>query len=193
MSSPRRTVLTVLFLLLAASSRLGAEEFVVKTISATVGGPSTFLVASEKASKREQIVSSSTLIQNALLPALLSGAKLEQLVLVPGSNVIARVYAFALVEGPSPIFYGDYEVSRIATQRKPNGTGEHLEAFLKKIGEKEEKTYNVYDPSLQQLLIAAFSAKAYIKPPNVPRVDVQFDGDEIVTVTLGEKYQSGSK
>ncbi|HEX3125699.1 MAG TPA: hypothetical protein VH394_00055, partial [Thermoanaerobaculia bacterium] len=124
-------------------------SFVVKTIGATVGGPSTFLVASEKASKREQVVSSSTLIQNALLPALLFGAKLEQLVLVPGSNVIARVYAFALVDGPSPIFYGDYEVTRIATQRKPSGTDEHLEAFLKKIGEQEEKTYNVYDPLLQ--------------------------------------------
>jgi len=170
-----------------------AEEFVVKTIRATVGGPSTFLVTSEKAGKREQIVSSSAIIQNALLPALLSGAKLDQLVLVPGSNVIARVYAFELVEGPAPIFYGGYEVTRIATQRKPNGTDEHLEAFLKKIDEKEEKTYNVYDPLLQQILIAAFSAKTYMKPPNVPRVDVQLDGDEIVTVTFGEKYHSESK
>ena len=88
--------------------------------------------------------------------------------------MVARAYAFAFGEGPRSIFDGDYEVTRIATQRKPNGTDEHLEVFLKKFDEKEEKTYNVYDTFLQQLLIAAFSAKAYISPPNVPRVDVQF-------------------
>jgi len=187
----RHAVLMALFFLLETSSNAGVDEFVVKTISATVGGPSTFSITSETTGKRERVLSNSTLIQNAFIPALLSGAHFNELVVVPGSNVIARVYAYELGRSRNPIFSGDYEVTRIATQRMPNGKDEHLEAFLKKRNEKDEKVYNVYDASLQQLIIAAFNAKSYIALPNVPRLDVQFDGEQIVTVTLGEKYSSG--
>lgn len=166
-----------------------SSEPVVRVISATSGGSSTFMIAPLNSPDRERIVSSSTLIQNILLTALLSGAEPVKVEFVLPSNEIARVYPFALGHSPKVIFYGDYNVSRIATQRKPNGTDEHLEVFLKKVGASEEKAYNVYDPFLQQLLIAAFSSKG----PVPLRVDAQFDGNKIFTVTLGEKYDGSSK
>ena len=165
------------------------DEPSVVAISATLGGPITFVIASRDPPDRELVVSASLVIQNALLPALLSGAKPVQLDLVPETNVIKRVNAFALGALPANGFSGDYNVSRIATQCKPDGTDEHLEVFLKKIGDNEEKAYNVDDPFLRQILIAAF--RSIGPPPGLPlRVDVQFDGDEIVTVTLGENLRS---
>jgi hypothetical protein len=107
---------------------------------------------------------------------------------VKSSNVVQRVQAFSLGELPAVAVFGDYRVSRIATQRMPNGQDEHLEVFVTKRGEKEEKAYNVYDPMLQALLIAAFQANDK-KPGQKWYVDLQFDGNEIVTATLGEKVE----
>ncbi len=111
------------------------------------------------------------------MPALLSGANPVTVELEPGSNVVKRVDAYAIGQQPG-LFYGDYTVSRIATQRGLDGTGEHLEAFLMK--GNTETAYNVFEPLLQELLIAAFGAKV--------KIDVQLDGAEIATVHLGVKF-----
>jgi hypothetical protein len=155
----------------------------VYTISAIAGGPTTFVVTLKDSPTRVQAVSSSLIIEDALLPALLSGAKVN-VDLVPGLHVIQRVNAFAPGKGPAPgAFDGDYVVSRIATQRKADGTGEHLEAFVKKDGSDDEKQYNVYDPFVQHILIAA------VQPEGTEprRVDLRFDDKDIVAVTLGQK------
>jgi hypothetical protein len=173
----------VVFVILLVASAAGAADPMVHTISATAGKPTTFVVTLKDSSKVVKAVSSSLLIEDVLLPALLSGAKVEVEV-VPDTHEIKRVDPFAPGKGPVPgMFDGEYLVSRIATQRKDDGTGEHLEAFVKKVGSKEEKAYNVYDPSLQHVLIAA------LQPENNKdvRVDLKFDGEEIVTVTLGQK------
>jgi hypothetical protein len=152
----------------------------VVAITATRGGPSAFAI--DSGNRIERVVSSSVLILETLLPALLSGASPVNVELVLDTIVINRVTPFALGNGPEVPLEGEYTVSRIATQRKPDGTDEHLEAFLKK-NDPEEKAYNVYDPFLQHILIAAFGIGR--NGTIVPRVDVKFDGDEIVTVTLG--------
>jgi hypothetical protein len=194
MIQSRSLQLTVMLLVITAcSSNVRAEDKpVIVAISATLGRPSTFVIAPRNGPDRERVVSSSTLIQKTLLPALLTRAPV-QLDLVPDTNVIKRVNLFSLGDYPSTTnrFYGDYTVSRIATQRNSSGTDEHLEVTLKKIGDNEEfgSAYNVYDPLLQQLLIAAFIWME--NPPGkkpVP-IDVQFGDKEITTVTLGEKYQ----
>lgn len=189
MKQLRCVQLTVTWIALAtASTTTSAQEGPqVMAIGATVGGPSTFVIAPMNAIDRERAISSSALIQDALIPALLTGARPVQLELVTGSNVVKRVPAYALGTGSGGRFYGNYNVSRIATQRKPDGTDEHLEVFLVENGQPPEKTYNVYDPLLQQLLIAAFKSKDHAGEPL--RVDVQFQDDEIVTVHLGEKFE----
>jgi hypothetical protein len=190
-SSCRPLAAVLVLFVIVVSATAQQDEPGIVTVSATVGGPSTFVI-SGKAGPGERAVSSSLVIQNTLLPALLSGAKPVQLDMEPGTNVIKRVNPFMLGKDPPPLFYGDYNVSRVATQRKPDGTGEHLEVFLKKINGSDEKTYNVYDPFLQQLLIAAFRSADGGATKLLP-VDVQFDGNEIVTVTLGMKFVNKSK
>jgi len=169
----------VISLAFAAASAVNAQEPTVVAISATAGGPTTFVFAGKEAGEPDRVVSSSLLIQSTLLPALLTGAKPVVVDLLPKSNVIRRVTPFAPGNGPTIRFEGDYLVSRIATQRKTDGTDEHLEVFLKKAGGDEEKAHNVSDRFLQQMLIAAFRKDGL--------VDVQFDGGDIATVTLGQK------
>src|SRR5687768_7673921 len=70
-----------------------ADEPSVTAITATLEGPSTFMITGGKSSPG-LVVSSSLLIQNTLLPALLSDAKPVRLDLVPGSKVIQRVNPF---------------------------------------------------------------------------------------------------
>ena len=152
------------------------------TITATRGGPSEFVI--DSGNTRESVVSSSILILETLLPALASDAKPVEVELAPGTIVINRVTPFAIGNGPEVPFEGEYTVSRIATQRKPNGSDEHLEVFLKKKGSQDEKACNVYDPVLQCILIAAFGVPT--SPPVTTWVDVKFDGEEIATVTLGQ-------
>jgi hypothetical protein len=169
------------------------DEPSVMAIIATIGGPSTFVIGSRNSPDRERVVSASLLIQNALLPALLSGAK-PVIVLMPGTTVIRRVQFFAL--GTDPLlpdrFSGDYIVSRIATPPAVKADqADHLEVALKKIGDTEETAFNIFDPFLQQILIAAFRS---LVPPFVPGqslpVDVQIEDAEVVTVTLGENLRS---
>jgi hypothetical protein len=175
-------------ILMAAAAATAAEDDPqVVTISATAGGPTTFVIAPKDPSGRQRVVSTSLLIQRTLVPALVTGSRPVNVDLVPGSNVIRRVQAFGLGK-LIPNYQGEYEVSRIATQRKPDGT-DHLEVFLSKVGGQEETAYNVNDPFLQQLLIAAFRKPDTTGTAERVPVDVQFDGAEIATVTLGEKFE----
>jgi len=163
------------------------DEPYVTAVSVTLGRPTTFVLAPRNSPDRERVVSSSLIIENALLQALLSGAKPVLLDLESG-NVVRRVQFFALGDGPRIPFDGGHIVSRIATQRGPDGTADHLEVALKKIGDKEETAFNIFNPLLQQVLIAAFRS-----PPVDLRylpVAVQIDGTDIVSVTLGEKVST---
>jgi hypothetical protein len=174
--------------IVAWASLAGAQVPRIVAIGASVGGPSIFVIApGPTPADRQQAISSRSLMQKTLLPALLTGSNPVTVELEPGSTVIKRVDPFAIGAHPPRAFYGDYTVSRIATQRKPDGTDEHLEVFLKKVGQPNETTYNVYDPLVQQLLIAAFDGAR--GPAAMPvRVDVTLDGNDIATVHLGEKF-----
>ena len=126
----------------------------------------------------------SFVLLETLLPALAWGAKSVVVELVPGTTVISRVTPFAIGKGPEIPFDVKYTVSRIATQRQPDGAGEHLKVFLKQPGSPAEKAYNVDDSFLQHILIAALAVPS---PPVTALVDVTFDGDEIATVKLGQR------
>jgi hypothetical protein len=165
------------------------DEPFVTAISVTLGHPTTFVLAPRNSPDRERVESSSLIIQNALLPALLSGAKPVRLDLESG-NVIQRVQFFALGDGPTIGFVGNHIISRIATQRGPNGTADHLEVALKKIGDNEETAFNIFSPFLQQILIAAFRSPPKSQRNQYLPVAVQIDGTNIVSVTLGEKVST---
>lgn len=171
-------------------------------ISATAGGPSTFVMLPENAPKRELVTSNSVIVQGVLIPALLSEAGVTY-ELVPGSNSIKRVQPYE-VKDKSPIRLdgGRYYVSRIATQRNPETGQDHLEVFLKenKTPPVDEKAYNVRDPMLQQLLLAVFLPQEHgpVGPHDRITFDAEFDGNYIATVFVGEhpkdrsKYEVGS-
>lgn len=163
------------------------DEPRVVAICASVGGPATIVIAPREGTDRERLTTSRRVVLESLLPALVSGAKSVNIDKVQGSNTIQRVQAFSLGKGDF-LAYGEYRIARIATQRMTNGESEHLEVFVTKLGDDVEKTYNVYDPMLQTLLIAAFHANSKSLPTPRP-VDLTFDGDEIVTVTLGEQVK----
>jgi hypothetical protein len=152
----------------------------VKAITATVGGPSTFALSKEN--ETELALSSSALVQRLLLEAFFTGARVE-VELVPGSNVVRRVLPFEAGKGLAPVPSNEYRVSRLATQRMPDGRDEHLEVFLVK-GQDPEKAYNVYDQLLQQMLEAAFGR---VRTPPVPVLYVEFDGDNIAMLRVGAK------
>lgn len=77
----------------------------------------------------------------------------------------------------------EYVVSRIATQRNRSGD-DHLEVTLAQSG-GSEVAHNVFDPSLQLLLIAAFETNWLHR--QLSRIHVTFDKEEIVAVRLGAK------
>jgi len=154
------------------------DLYSVKAITATVGGPSTFALSKETPNL---VLSSSSLVQRLLLDAFFTGASVT-VDLVPGSNIVRRVLPFEAGKNPGLLPPGKYRVSRLATQQMSNGLDEHLEAFLIK-EQDTEKAYNVYDQLLQQVLEAAFCHA--IKFP-VPVLHVEFDGNDIATLRLGE-------
>jgi hypothetical protein len=142
-------------------------------------------VLAENSPERKTVYSSSLLVQAELTAAFLTGAEVD-LELIPGSTTIKRVRPFPA--GRDPFFLPtQYEVTRVATQQMPNGEDEHLEVFLKKRGEKDEKQYNVYAPSLGVLLLAVFAARS--NPPEEIGIDVEFDAEQISSVRLGEPLQ----
>jgi hypothetical protein len=162
-------------------STLSDEETRVVAITAARGRPSAFVI--DSGAGVERVESSSILVLETLLPALLTGAKPVKVDLGPGTLVINRVTPFALGKGREVFFAGEFTVTRVATQRKPDGTDEHLEVFLMKTG-SPEKAYNVYDPFLQVILIAAFGLGT--NGPTAPHVDVKFEGEDIASVSLGQ-------
>jgi hypothetical protein len=157
------------------------DQYSVRAITATVGGPSTFSLARDPGNS-VLVLSSSALIQRLLLEAFFTAANVE-VELVAGSSVVRRVLPFEAGNKPAPFSPHKYRVSRLATQQMPNGQDEHLEVFLVK-GEDPEKAYNVYDQLLQQMLEGAFSHSA--NSPVGVLLGVEFDGNDIATLRLGE-------
>ena len=159
-----------------------SNELVLTSITAAVGQPSRFIVSNRSRRDHRLVTSSSNVIQQALLPALMSGADLGQLELVESTDEIRRVHPYALGIEP-PRFRGSHIIWSVATERP--STGEHLQASLSKFGEKIAH-YKVFDLLIQQLLIAAFQAKGR---DGKVRVTVEFDSPakDIVGVTLGER------
>lgn len=154
----------------------------IRAITATTGGPSTFALKNDS-SGYELSTSSSILIQQLLLDAFFTGARVS-IEYVSGTTVVRRVLPFEAGNGPYMFLPNKYHVSRLATQRMANGLDEHLEVFLVS-SERPEKQYNIYDPFLQGMLVASF---AQIGPSKqVASLDVEFDGEEIAALRLGEK------
>jgi hypothetical protein len=153
----------------------------VKAITVATGGPSTFVLKNET-SGYELSMSSNLLIQQLLLDAYFTGASVS-IEYVSGTKVVRRVLPFEVGNGPDVFPPNKYRVSRLATQRMPNGRDEHLEVFLVD-GEQPEKPYNIYDPFLQQMLVAAFAQIRVNK--DAASLDVQFDGEDIGALRLGE-------
>jgi hypothetical protein len=151
----------------------------VVTITAVAAGPCAFELEPDTPGGRS-VLSSSRLVQALLVHACLTGAEVE-LDLVPGSAVIQRVHPFEAGNGLDVFPSNAYHVSRLATQRAPDGRDERLEAFLVRNG-GPEKAYNVYDQALQQLLQAAF---AHVAPGKGLSLHCEFAGDDIVLVRLG--------
>ena len=150
--------------------------------SAQIGGPATFVVVPRNSPDRERWVADSPLILEALLPALVSGAQVNaQLV---GACFVRRVLPYSRGTGPTAPHFNGYVVSRMATQRTPEG--EHLEVFLKK-GTDPEKAYNVGDRFLQAILLVAFAQQGGTYPGDQLELAVTITGDEIVSATIGEQ------
>ena len=151
--------------------------------SANPDEPSTFLLGSATSPKR--LISRSPIIQSALLTALLSGAPVTIQLVENSNDDIERVEAFKIGEKSKAKFQGDYYVSRIATQRKAGTQVDHLEAFIKKAGDKFETPCNVFNPLVQQVLVAAFAAGK--GQPLPVKIDVELSDKTIKAVTMGEK------
>jgi hypothetical protein len=103
---------------------------------------------------RLMLTSSSLVVQGVLLRAFITSAVVK--VETEGQTpIIHRVNAFAPGDGPRATMYGEYRLSRLATQRTQ--AGDHLEVFLKRGG--DSLTLNVVDPALQPLFLTVFEAK----------------------------------
>jgi len=126
-------------------------------------------------------VADSPLVLQVLLPALASGAQAS--VELVGASFIRRVLPYSRGTGPAAPHLNGYVVSRVATQRTPQG--EHLEVFLQK-GAGPESAYNVNDRFLQAILLAAFAQQGRTFPA-YPELAVTITGSEIVSATIGEK------
>lgn len=161
------------------------DPYRVIGITAVLSEPSTFFLE-RKDGGRQVAVSSSLLIQRLLLAAFVTAADVE-VILVPGSSVVLRIFAFEPGKGLNRFAENEFHVSRLATQRNLGKEDEHLEAFL--VDQKGiEKAYNAYDPSIEQLLAAAFVQ------PRVPvgkiRVDIEYDGEQITVARVGEVFEA---
>ncbi|CAN5266977.1 hypothetical protein BH09SUM1_BH09SUM1_04810 [soil metagenome] len=90
---------------------------------------------------------------------------------------IKRVGAFGIGANPSSPTSGAYQVSRLATQRFPDGQ-DFVEAFIKGDPLEPEMAYRVYDTFLQATLVAAFYPSKYID------LDFYNSNSEILRATL---------
>lgn len=155
-------------------------EAKIVSIVASPGGPSVITI--DAGNGPLIVVTTSTIIQQALVPAILTQAKLS-LILVEGSIILDRVYAYE--PGPDLVrtLPGNAIVSRIATQRgNLEGDDEHLEAFVKFDGDPKEYAFNVYSPTVQNLLLAAF---VKLDPNHRIEITAKKDPNVITAVRLG--------
>lgn len=149
--------------------------------SAQIGGPATFVVVPRNSPDRERWVADSPLVLEVLLPALTSGAQVN--VELVGTCFVRRVFPYSRGTGSTAPHPNGFVVSRIATQRTPEG--EHLEVFLKK-GADPEKAYNVGDRFIQAILLAVF-AQGGTHPGDGLELAVEITGNHIVSATIGEQ------
>jgi len=159
-----------------------ADAFRVVTVEAFVGGASEFVV-SQPSSDSLILSSTSLVVQEALLGAFLTEG-LVKVELEGTTTVIRRVNLFEA--GPGRLFPpSTLRVSRVATQRGPSGL-DHLEVCLVSGDNPEETQYNVYDPMLQRLLMAAFQHRSLPGFGTIP-IFVRAEGEKLVSVRLGEQ------
>lgn len=155
-----------------------ADEYRVMAIKAVLGGGTTFVLA-QNAADPLLLTSTSAQVQAAALAGFLSGGKMV-FETEGKTSVVRRVAPFATGTG----YIGDlskYRVARLATQRGPDGA-DHLEVFLTPTNDSNEIAYNVFDPLLQQLLLAAFLHHA---PGMDVGLDVVLEDKNLVGVSLG--------
>lgn len=143
----------------------------IESITGNAGSVTQFKLRANS-SEVTELVSSDTLITLALLPALLTGAAVE-IIVFDESNVIQRVFAYERGTEPKTPLFGKYQVNRIATQGKSDGSDQHLEAFANSAPATNDKAYNAYDGSIQAILVAAFQTAS--------PVDLTMDPGNIIT------------
>ena len=150
----------------------------VIAMQAIVGGSCTFVLA-DSPTDHVTYASTSTVVLAALLGAFFVGASV-QLETESTTNVIRRVDPFETGGGAGNT-PGEYRVARVATARTVDGI-DHLEVFLTRGTDPQQTAYNVFDPSLQQLLMAAFQHQT---PGQALGLHVLFENSEIAAVSLG--------
>jgi hypothetical protein len=184
MISSTRVALGIAVLTFLACSSAVAEDTVwAIQASNNEKEPSIFLVGPDFTSSK-RLLSSSLIVQSALVTALLSCAPVTVRLKEGSNEEIERVEAFGVGGTSNFALQGEYYVSRIATQRNAITKTDHLEVFVKK-GNGKEEPYNVYNLLMQQVLVAAFAAS---KGPIRPMIDIRLaDAQTIRTVTLGQK------
>lgn len=163
------------------------NNYEIMSIEASPGKESVFVLA-QSTPDRLTLYSRSEIVQRTMLEAFLTGA-MPVVEVEDHTTTIKRVEAFApgsrMRRHPYPV---KYIVRRIATQRNPNTGEDHLEAFLSLANSQDQKAFNVTDPFLIQLLVAAFEHGDQ-HPPDFP-LDVTIEGDEITGVHIGEPDSS---
>ena len=148
----------ILLLLLVAINYTGYSQkkydLMVGNIVANKNGKDTFYIPQDSV-KMIVLVSSKLDVQSLMTIAFFREAIIDYDLVQNSTEIIQRVKPFdACVEVPLPFPYqGKYRVSRLATQRNPEGI-EHLEVFI--LSEEDdfnsEMAYNVIESNMKQLL-----------------------------------------
>ena len=158
----------------------------VLAIETVAGKGSTFRVIDQDG-KRHEYISTSAAVQAALLAAFVTDSPVS-LVIDSGPFEITRVEAFTSTGGYPRNLEGRYRVDRIATQRDSSGV-DHLEVFLVDRRQGTERTFNILDPLLIQLLSTAFAFTG--EPPDLEPLPVNatIEGTEMVSARIRRREE----
>jgi hypothetical protein len=150
----------------------------VLSIAATVDRPTRYVI--KYGDETHELYSTSLLIQDILLARMVYEAIVD-IETAPQSTEIHRVQVHMVGEHLKAWPPGKYNMNAIATQRKPDGSNEHLEVFIDGLAASR----NAYDPRVQQLLMGIFG---YLRNAStVLYFDATFDEDKVTSVTFPSK------
>ena len=180
--------IAIFFLLTLGVTAAGQDERELPRImgvTAVVGGPVTIKVMPRNSPDREIWMTSSPRVVEALLPAVASHATVEVEFFV-GSKTVKRVLPYSLPRVADHHLPGEYCLSRIATQRGPEGS-EHLEVFLRK-RQGDEETFNIFDPILRAVFLHLAERHCNYGPGEAMEFVIGIENEKtVVSVGLGEQ------